>query len=94
MKRALSMVIASIVLFGVLGCACKRQCACQGCPACAAQQQAMAQDQSQGYPQGYPMGNQMGNQQAAPPQASVAYPYYTLRGPRDFFAKNPQSIGP
>jgi hypothetical protein len=24
----------------------------------------------------------------------VAYPYYTLRGPRDFLARNPQSIGP
>jgi hypothetical protein len=28
------------------------------------------------------------------PTAQVAYPYYTTRGPRDFLAKNPPSIGP
>jgi len=27
-------------------------------------------------------------------QATVTYPYYTTRGPRDFLARNPQSIGP
>jgi len=34
--------------------------------------------------------------QAAPGPAmgAVAYPYYTTRGPRDFLARNPQSIGP
>lgn len=29
-----------------------------------------------------------------PPSAQVAYPYYTTRGPRDFFLDNPPSIGP
>lgn len=29
-----------------------------------------------------------------PPTGAVAYPYYTNRGPRDYFAKNPPSIGP
>ncbi len=29
-----------------------------------------------------------------PPSGQVAYPYYTNRGPRDFLARNPQSIGP
>jgi hypothetical protein len=29
-----------------------------------------------------------------PPSPQVAYPYYTNRGPRDFLAKNPPSIGP
>ena len=24
----------------------------------------------------------------------ITYPYYTTRGPRDFLAKNPPSIGP
>lgn len=28
-----------------------------------------------------------------PPVGSYAYPYYTLRGPRDFLAANPPSIG-
>jgi hypothetical protein len=29
-----------------------------------------------------------------PPTAQVAYPYYTVRGPRDFLIDNPPSIGP
>lgn len=29
-----------------------------------------------------------------PPTGAVAYPYYTTRGPRDFLATNPSSIGP
>jgi hypothetical protein len=29
-----------------------------------------------------------------PMTGQVAYPYYTTRGPRDFLAKNPASIGP
>jgi hypothetical protein len=29
-----------------------------------------------------------------PPTGAVAYPYYTNRGPRDFLAENPPSIGP
>jgi hypothetical protein len=28
-----------------------------------------------------------------PPTGAYAYPYYTLRGPRDFLADNPPSIG-
>ena len=28
-----------------------------------------------------------------PQTAQVAYPYYTTRGPRDYFANNPMSIG-
>lgn len=31
---------------------------------------------------------------AGPPTGGVAYPYYTNRGPRDFLARNPRSIGP
>ncbi len=29
-----------------------------------------------------------------PPVGATAYPYYTLRGPRDFLLDNPPSIGP
>jgi hypothetical protein len=29
-----------------------------------------------------------------PPGGQVAYPYYTNRGPRDFLARDPRSIGP
>ena len=31
---------------------------------------------------------------AGPPSGTVAYPYYTTRGPRDFLDKCPPSIGP
>jgi hypothetical protein len=30
---------------------------------------------------------------AGPAAAQVAYPYYTVRGPRDFFLDNPPTIG-
>ncbi len=30
---------------------------------------------------------------AGPPTAAYAYPYYTIRGPRDFLMKNPPTIG-
>jgi hypothetical protein len=33
-------------------------------------------------------------QPAGPPSGAFAYPYYTTRGPRDFLAKCPPSIGP
>ena len=33
-------------------------------------------------------------QNAGPPTGTVTYPYYTTRGPRDFLANNPPSIGP
>ena len=29
-----------------------------------------------------------------PPTGAVGYPYYTNRGPRDFLAENPPSVGP
>jgi hypothetical protein len=32
--------------------------------------------------------------EAGPPTGAATYPYYTVRGPRDFLAKNPGSIGP
>ena len=31
---------------------------------------------------------------AGPPTGGVTYPYYTNRGPRDYLARNPRSIGP
>jgi hypothetical protein len=29
-----------------------------------------------------------------PPVAAITYPYYTLRGPRDFLERTPSPIGP
>ncbi len=42
---------------------------------------------SGGYPESY-------NYNPSPPTGQVAYPYYTVRGPRDFLRNNPPSIGP
>ncbi|HEX4414681.1 MAG TPA: hypothetical protein VH107_13695 [Lacipirellulaceae bacterium] len=41
-----------------------------------------------------PSGDQNYNFNPGPPVAQTAYPYYTLRGPRDFLLGNPPSIGP
>jgi len=38
------------------------------------------------------MGEQAGPADG-PPSPTVTYPYYTTRGPRDFFLANPPSIG-
>ncbi len=49
---------------------------------------------------GHPMVHQRRNAggqyefAAGPPTGGVSYPYYTNRGPRDFLARNPRSIGP
>jgi hypothetical protein len=40
---------------------------------------------------GYP---EMTTFNPGPPTGQVAYPYYTVRGPRDFLRNNPPSIGP
>ena len=44
-----------------------------------------------GYPKHHFTREYVGPQ--GPPTAQVAYPYYTIRGPRDFFLDNPPSIG-
>jgi hypothetical protein len=44
-----------------------------------------------GYPHHHFSREYVGPQ--GPPTAQVAYPYYTIRGPRDFLLDNPPSIG-
>ena len=44
-----------------------------------------------GYPHHHFAREYVGPQ--GPPTAQVAYPYYTIRGPRDFLLDNPPSIG-
>jgi hypothetical protein len=46
---------------------------------------------------GYGAGGGMFGHHYAPPgpmTPTVVYPYYTVRGPRDFLAPNPRGIGP
>lgn len=40
------------------------------------------------------IGAQNQGMPSGPPTGTVAYPYYTTRGPRDFYTANPPSIGP
>ncbi len=49
---------------------------------------------SPGAPGSCNSGDQFYNFTPGPPVAQAAYPYYTLRGPRDFLLDNPPSIGP
>jgi hypothetical protein len=77
---------AATLLFLVCGCQhhnvvprqC-RSCGTAGGPAHVGQVQPGYFDDSQAAP--------------GPPTASYAYPYYTLRAPRDFLRDNPPSIG-
>jgi hypothetical protein len=39
-------------------------------------------------------GNSAEQMGGGPPMAQYAYPYYTVRGPRDFLVNNPPPIGP
>ncbi|HTU27438.1 MAG TPA: hypothetical protein VMF30_18655 [Pirellulales bacterium] len=43
---------------------------------------------------GYQYGADQYAEDVGPPGGQVTYPYYTTRGPRDFLARNPNSIGP
>ena len=51
---------------------------------------------AQGHPHAYQRRDAGGEYEfaAGPPTGAVTYPYYTTRGPRDFLARNPRSIGP
>ena len=51
---------------------------------------------AQGHPNAYQRRNSDGEYEfaAGPPTGATSYPYYTTRGPRDFLARNPRSIGP
>lgn len=62
------------------GVLAKLRCKLAGCHGC----NKCCGDQCEDY---YP-------QAGAAPTGAVAYPYYSLRGPRDFLASNPRSLGP
>ena len=67
-----------------------------GCRACGLGWQHGGLDYSEGLATGNPCHMAPGRQSphiAGPPTAGVAYPYYTVRGPRDFLIDNPPSIG-
>ena len=65
-------------------------CGGRGCGLCQRMAGRVASDfcpHAAGYPESH-------NFTPSPPSGQVAYPYYTVRGPRDFLRDNPPSIGP
>lgn len=58
-------------------------CGGAGCPCCAAGPGCCCAS-----------GDHRYNFAPGPPTAQTAYPYYTVRGPRDFLQNNPQPLGP
>ena len=101
MMRQMFLLLAAVALIASSGCKVLEK-NCSNC----GQKQAMMQQTPQQMPQQVmqakaqqvmqaqamaPANPMM--QQSGPATAAYAYPYYTVRGPRDFFMKNPPSIG-
>ncbi len=108
MKPIYSAFVAAGLLVLLAGCCCADRHRCSGsdCPqapdgACAGQAPC-----SDGQCAGQPCapachGGCAGGQgpgvlsgEAGPPTGAISYPYYTTRGPRDYFDRDPSSIGP
>jgi hypothetical protein len=105
MKRTIFVMLAVVALAVTTGCL-KRQCRENGCttggcsvaePSCCDRGCTMKDPghercrllRDRGCEQAAPAAPAAG-----PATGAVAYPYYNLRGPRDFLERNPQSIGP
>ena len=110
MKRAIFMLAAVGLLAGLAGCTCPGngrwfsglingscQNAPENCASCGATDgQAACDADDDGGCTGCRRGCRAHYAPPAPGPATgaITYPYYTTRGPRDFLARNPQSIGP
>ena len=105
MMRQMFLLLAAVALIASSGCkVLEKNCSNCGQKQAMMQQtpqqvkqaqaqqvmQAQAQQamQAQAMAPGHPL-----MQQSGPATAAYAYPYYTVRAPRDFFMKNPPSIG-
>ncbi len=102
MRHALYVLLAVSVLAGMVGCCCDRSALspqCQGLSAWLRGSCDRAPATCQCCDDCIPCGPQRFRQcdeqcASGPPTGAIAYPYYTTRGPRDFLANNPRSIGP
>jgi len=100
MKRGLLVLFAVLVMAGFAGCL--REQACDPCDSCVQPCSRQARcwpprDPCSGRASRDPCRGRDPNgamQPQQPPVAAVTYPYYTLRGPRDFLQREPSPIGP
>jgi hypothetical protein len=91
MKRALMLLAMVATLLGVTGCEHHRHMVRHGCgnPYCDHCGGCGNSTRAAQVPLGY--GQQ--TDPAGPQTAQYAYPYYTIRGPRDFLLNEPSTIG-
>jgi len=96
MRKIVFALFALVTLAGISGClrnqvvcdddpcvqACGRMARCW--PPCGSDGR-LCRDRGHGTPAMQPQ---------QPPMAAITYPYYTLRGPRDFLERTPKPIGP
>jgi len=100
MKRAFFALLAVLVLSVVTGCHNRMYCRGAGAGGCIQGSCAHAPETCQPCRTndpcrtGHCRGPKMQVVDPGPATGAVTYPYYTLRGPRDFLARNPRSIGP
>lgn len=99
MKHALFVMIAVMFLASFSGCL-HNQVACDGDPSVrACGRTARCWPPCNIFGCGRHGGGHLGHgagelQPQQPPVAAITYPYYTVRGPRDFFQRTPSPIGP
>jgi hypothetical protein len=99
MKHTFWMLLAVALLAGVVGChtgplgwgmfgSCRdNPTTCESCGQGDGDQACATNDCRSG-------GCRERGYDPTPSTGAVTYPYYTTRGPRDFLARNPRSIGP
>ncbi len=92
MKSAMFALLAAAMIVGSSGCGALNPFSrgggddAVGCATCGGGQQLLGR-------RGCADGACDVGYQPGPPTAQVANPYYTVRGPRDFLARNPRSVG-
>ena len=100
MKRALLFV--ALVCLVSLGCQTHSRMANRNCPTCGPVSGRAQYANGRGgcnpanspdYVPHIPKDYYKQVEPAGPPTATYAYPYYTVRGPRDFFLNQPSTIG-
>jgi hypothetical protein len=93
MKYWLFTAVALLLVSSSVGCAVSGCGECAGpfgpCDGRIGRTYSGIEGSYAGHHHGYPEAVQQG-----PPVGAVTYPYYTIRGPRDFLLNNPPTIGP